>query len=325
MQPSFKEIVIAFVIAVVAGFGIWYVKNISIGSFVTGVVSKPGDVLKNTDGRTNVLLLGMGGVGHSGGDLTDSMLLASFNLSQGTVKMTSIPRDIWVASELAKINSLYHYGSISIPGGGLKKAKEAIGNLFGVPIHYAVALNFQGFVKAIDAIGGIDVEVDHSFDDYKYPIPGKETVEPESDRYEHVRFNQGMSHMDGTAALKFARSRHALGEEGTDFARGLRQEKIILSFRNKLFSAGTIFDSGKLSNLKNSIISSIDTDITSTEQGGFIKLFLSVGSKDNISSFSLIEQFTNPPISQNYGGQWVLLPKSSVAELQTYVQTELAK
>lgn len=325
MQLSFKEVIIAMVVAILAGFGIWYVQNISAGSFVTGVVSNPADVLKNDSGRTNVLLLGMGGEGHSGGDLTDSILLASFNLTQGTVKMTSVPRDIWVASEQAKINSLYHYGNEAVVGTGLAKAKQAIGDLFGIPIHYAVALDFQGFVKAIDAIGGIEVEVERTFDDYKYPIPGKETVEPEEGRYQHVHFNQGTELMYGATALQFARSRHAEGVEGTDFARGLRQEKIILAFRNKLFSAGTIFDPDKLSSLKNSIITSIDTDITSTEQGGFTKLFLSVGSKDNVSSFSLAEQFTNPPISKNYGDQWVLVPKSSLIDLQAYVKTQLAK
>ena len=103
----------------------------------------------------------------------------------------------------------------------------------------------------------------------------------------------------------------------------LRQEKIILAFRNKLFSAGTIFDADKLGNLKNSISTSINTDITSTEQGGFTKLFLSVGSKDNISSFSLIEQFKNPPISKNYGGQWVLVPKNTIEELHQYVAKTL--
>lgn len=323
MQLSFKEIFITTVIAMFAGFGIWYIVNISAGNFVTGVVMSPVDVLKNEGSRTNVLLLGMGGEGHSGGDLTDSILLASFNLREGTVKMTSVPRDIWVAAEQTKINSLYHYGNEAEAGTGLAKAKLAISTLFGIRVHYAVALDFQGFVKAIDAIGGIDVEVDRTFDDYKYPVPGKETVEPESDRYEHVHFEQGTTHMDGTTALKFARSRHALGEEGTDFARGLRQEKIILGFRNKLFSAGTIFDTEKLSSLKNSIITSIDTDISSSEQGGFTKLFLSVGSKDNISSFSMIEQFENPPNGKNYGGQWVLVPTSSWEEIHAYVAKEL--
>jgi anionic cell wall polymer biosynthesis LytR-Cps2A-Psr (LCP) family protein len=130
--------------------------------------------------------------------------------------------------------------------------------------------------------------------------------------------------MDGATALKFARSRHALGEEGTDFARGLRQEKIILAFRSRLFSAGTIFSTDKLSKLRSSIVTSIDTDISGEEQGGFIKLLLLVGGTDNVESFSLTEQFINPPISKNYGGQWVLIPKSSVTELQSYVQTELA-
>lgn len=325
MRLSFKELLMAVVVAIVSSLGIWYIQNIYDHSLVSGVVANPSSILQNESGRTNVLLLGMGGDGHSGGDLTDSILFVSFNLAKSTAVMTAVPRDVWVAKERAKINSLYHYGNEAMPGGGLKKAKEAIGDLFGVPIHYAVALDFQGFVKAIDALGGIDVKIERSFDDYKYPIPGKETVEPEVDRYEHVHFEQGTTHMDGATALKFARSRHAEGDEGTDFARALRQEKIILAFRNKLFSAGTIFNAEKLSNLRSSIISSIDTDVSAEEQGGFVKLLLSVGGTDNVESFSLTDQFTNPPISKNYGGQWVLIPKSSVSDLQTYVKTQLAK
>lgn len=315
MRLSFKEIIITAIVAFFAGFGVWYLQNIYDHSLVSGVVADTRSILKNTDGRTNVLLLGMGGDGHEGGDLTDSILFVSFDLATSTAVMTAIPRDVWVPQEKAKINSLYHYG-------GLKLSKLAIAQVLGIPIHYAVVLDFQGFVKAIDAIGGIDVEVEHTFDDYKYPIPGKEEVVPEEGRYEHVHFEQGMTHMDGATALQFARSRHALGEEGTDFARGLRQEKIILSFRSRLFSAGTIFSADKLTNLRESIVTSIDTDISGEEQGGFIKLLLSIGGTENVESFSLTEQFINPPISKEYGGQWVLVPKNSWEDIHTYVENQ---
>ena len=315
---SAKKIILALILSVFIGLGIWYAKNRQAQNIVSGVVSSPIDVLKNTIGVTNVLLLGIGGEGHEGSDLTDTMLLVSFNLVSNKLSLISLPRDIWVPSMKAKINTAYHYG-------GKYLSKSAVSEILGVPVHYAVRLDFQGFTKAIDAVGGIDIEVINTFDDYKYPIPGKETAQPESERYESIHFDQGQTHMDGATALKFARSRHALGDEGTDYARSKRQEKIILAFRNKVISTGTLFNSATISKLKDSVVSSIDTDIETPQQGSFAKVFLNLENKNNLTSIPLTPYLANPKNTKNYGGQWVLVPVPSLAELQTYVKTELAK
>jgi LCP family protein required for cell wall assembly len=327
MEPKVKKrwitlVVLALVLALV---GFWYAKNQQAQNIVSGVVSSPIDILKNSDGVTNVLLLGIGGEGHEGGDLTDSILLASFNLKTNKVTLIAIPRDVWVASMKAKINTAYHYGNERREGGGRDLAKSAVAETLGIPVHYVLVLDFQGFVKAIDAVGGIDVEVENTFDDYKYPIPGKETAEPESERYEHIHFDKGITHMDGATALKFARSRHALGDEGTDFARAARQEKIILAFRNKIVSADTIFSSEIINKLKDSVSSSIDTDIEGAEQASFPKAILGLGGKENIQNIALTDYLQNPKNLKPYAGQWVLIPSPSIEELQTYVKTKLAQ
>ncbi|MEI8232879.1 MAG: LCP family protein, partial [bacterium] len=211
-----KKIILAIFLSFLVVAGSWYYHNQTAKNIVKGVVGSPSTNLKTDAGRTNILLMGIGGEGHEGGDLTDSMLFVSFNLLDNTADIIPIPRDIWVPSMKAKINTAYHYGKERRSDGGLALAKSAVAETLGVPVHYAVTLDFQGFVKAIDAVGGIDVEVQNTFDDYKYPIPGKETVEPESDRYEHIHFDAGLTHMDGATALKFTRSRHAEGDEGTD-------------------------------------------------------------------------------------------------------------
>lgn len=314
-----------FLLALLIGLGIWYAKNRQAQNIVSGVVSSPMDTLKNDGGRTNVLLLGIGGEGHEGSDLTDSMLFVSFNLKNNSADMIPIPRDIWVESMKAKINTAYHYGNEKREYGGRDLAKSAVSETLGVPVHYAVILDFHGFIKAIDAIGGVDVQVDNTFDDYEYPIPGKETAEPVTDRYEHIHFDAGLTHMDGVTALKFARSRHAVGDEGTDFARSARQQKIILAFRNKVLSGGTIFNSEKVTNLKESITSSIDTDITGVEQGSFLKVFVGLSTQDGISSIALTDYLQNPKNTKPYGGQWVLVPTPSAIDLQSYVKTQLAQ
>ncbi len=304
--------------------GIWYAQSNQAQDIVSGVISNPEDVLLSHEGHTNVLLLGMGGEGHAGGDLTDSILFVSFNLGAGSAHMVPLPRDIWIPDMQAKLNTAYFYGKERYEGGGLDLAKTSVSTLLGLPVHYVVLLDFQGFVKAIDAVGGIEVEVANTFDDFKYPIPGKETAQPESERYEHVRFEAGKTMMDGETALKFARSRYAEGHEGTDFARGERQSKIIMAFRDKLLSTDILFNSDVLNNLKNSVAESIKTDIGGTEQGGFLKVFMNLKNRDNIKTFTIEDYLDNPKNTKDYGGQWVLIPEPSLTELQSYVKTQLA-
>lgn len=320
------QIFAMFIFALLVGFGIWYARSQRAQSVVSGVVSSPVDILSNESGRTNILLLGVGGEGHSGADLTDSMLLLSLPITgASSPTLIPIPRDIWVDSLSAKINTAYHYGEERGEGEGRNLVKQAVTSTLGVPIHYVLVLDFDGFVKAIDAVGGIEVDVKTTFDDYKYPIPGKETAEPESARYTHVHFDQGITHMDGETALRFARSRHALGDEGTDFARAKRQEQIILAFRDKVLSTQTLFSATALEDLKNSVISSIDTDITSREQASFVKVVIGMGDLSKVDSLELTPYLQNPPLSKKYGGQWVLIPSPNLSALQAYVQTSLAK
>ena len=310
-----------------AALGIWYARNRVAQKIVTGIAARPEISLKSTGGRTNVLLLGIGGTGHDGPDLTDSMILASIDQASHQVSMISIPRDIWVTSMQAKINTAYYYGSQKNgAAGGLDLTKSVVAEVTGLPVHYVVMIDFNGFVKAIDAIGGIDVTVDRPFDDYLYPIPGKEDAEPESARYEHIHFDAGVTHMDGTTALKFARSRHAVGEEGTDFARSARQQKIIVAFKNKLLSSSTLFNLSSLQQVEESFASSITTDIDAGQYGSFFKLFLAFEqSKQPLQSINIDDLLENPANTAPYQGQWVLVPKTDWQAVHDYVAKKLAQ
>lgn len=132
----------------------------------------PGNPLKSTDNRVNILMLGNAGGVHDGPDLTDSIIVASYNLKTNNVTLISIPRDLWISDTKTKINALYEIGKRS--GDGLNFAKIKIGNTLGIPIHYGIRLDFSGFAKAIDTIDGIAVDVPITFDDYNFPIEGKE-------------------------------------------------------------------------------------------------------------------------------------------------------
>lgn len=128
--------------------------------------------LKSSEGRVNILLLGIAGGTHDGANLTDTIMVASYNLKDHSVYLISIPRDLWLPSLKSKANAVYEIGLSQ--NNGLGFAKIVVGNVVGLPIHYALRIDFRGFVKAVDTLGGIGVEVERSFDDYRYPITGKE-------------------------------------------------------------------------------------------------------------------------------------------------------
>lgn len=132
-----------------------------------------GTSLKSSEGRVNILLLGIAGGRHDGSNLTDTIMVASYNLKTNQVYLISLPRDLWLPSLQSKANAVYQQGLSQKNGLGL--TKTVIGNILGLPIHYALRIDFRGFVNAVDALEGIEVLIDKSFDDYNYPIDGKET------------------------------------------------------------------------------------------------------------------------------------------------------
>lgn len=334
MEPKVKEIptsprrllpivlsVLALLLLSLLTYFFWNSRNRAL---VSGLVADPAANLESTAGRTNLVFLGLGGEGHAAPDLTDSIIFVSLRHSDKSITMLSIPRDIWVETMKAKVNTAYHYGNERREGGGRDLAKSAVSEIVGVPVHYAIALDFQGFIRAIDAVGGIDVTIDRTFDDYKYPIPGKENAEPESDRYEHLHFDAGPAHLDGVTALKFSRSRHAEGDEGTDFARSRRQQKIILAFKDKVLQSQVFLNLDTLKNVISSFSSSIDTDITENDYGSFLRFFLSFQKSGTaIKSLSIEEYLTNPKNTRPYQGQWVLTPLTGWQEIHDYVKKSL--
>ncbi|MBI2196226.1 LCP family protein [Candidatus Daviesbacteria bacterium] len=140
------------------------------GSYVSSIIS--GTSLKSTNGQVNLVLLGIAGGLHDGSNLTDTIMVASYNLKTNQVYLFSIPRDLWLPALRSKANAVYQIGLSE--GNDLGLAKVVLGNVLGIPIHYALRVDFRGFVQAIDAIDGIEVVIENPFDDYLYPIAGKE-------------------------------------------------------------------------------------------------------------------------------------------------------
>ncbi|MBI2613857.1 MAG: LCP family protein [Candidatus Levybacteria bacterium] len=348
-----KAIIIALVFLFVGLFGRLLVEGAKWSPVIFQYFFHKEIDLKKTEDRVNVLFLGIGGGKHDGPLLTDTLIYVSIDPEFQKVTLISIPRDLWITDLKSKINTAYSSGEARKKDGGLLLTKAVVEKIFNQPVDYVLRIDFNGFIKAIDMVGGIDVSVQKGFEDLEYPIAGKETdpcgftgeefekratssaiFEVFPCRYEHLVFKDGVQHMDGEKALKFVRSRHAKGTEGTDFARSRRQEIVIEAFKDKVFSLNTLLNPGKLMNLYNVFQDSIHTNIQAQEYDDFAKLAMKVKDVQVNSVVFFYSDpysekqgiFINPPESPVYNNQWVLIPRrgrEDFSEVQRHVECEI--
>ncbi len=289
-------------------------------SIIKALFSK--DSLKTYDDQVNILMLGIAGGKHEGPNLSDSNVVVNYNFKTNKLTTISIPRDLWSPTLNDKINSAYAYGEAKKPnGGGFVLARAEIEAIVGLPIQYAAVIDFGQFKELVDFLGGVEVEVENSFVDKKFPIVGRENDDCDGDkefscRYETISFKKGKTQMDGEITLKFVRSRNAEGKEGTDFAREQRQQKVIEAVKNKLIALA------KKPNLKTyqqiyAIIDKLVKRNLTNQQAAIIakNIFL----KGNFKQQKVIlseDFFTNPPLdSGQYDGLWVLIPSDKTFSL----------
>lgn len=284
--------------------------------------------IKMYNGRTNILLLGISGGEHEGADLTDTLMFLSIDWSKKDVVMLSLPRDLWLPTLKDKINSAYHYGEEKKKGGGLVLSKASVEEVVGQPISYAYLIDFSAFKEMIDLIEGVDIDVPEVIDDTEFPIAGKENDVCNGDstfacRYEHLRFEKGLQHMNGETALKYVRTRRATGAEGTDFARGRRQQQVLLAFKDKFIALPLLTKLDKRNAFMNILQKLIVTDMNWSEKittGKFLMgisnehirhLILDSGDKEKKKAGFLV----NPPLWQ-FDGHWVLIPRAGDGQFQ---------
>ena len=295
-----------------------------------------------SQGEYNLLLMGQGDPSHEGSQLTDSMMVLNIKTKEKTASLIFIPRDLWVklpqavdGKEEVKINEAYSLG-------GLKLSEQVVGNVTGLPIQYSALIDFNHFSKLIDSLGGIDIIITKSFDDYYYPIAGKEletcgksTEELSSInatmsgflleqqfacRYEHLHFDAGKTHLDGATALKFARSRHS-DQDGTDFGRGSRQQIVLIGIKNKLISLDVLKN---IDQLFASLFSLVKTDLDLPSVKAAASLMTDLNDyKINQVVLSLENVLKDTKNSQ---GQYILVPKAgdgNWAETREFIKKQL--
>lgn len=287
--------------------------NLPFVSQIKHLVESADTKLKGEErDRINILLLGIGGKGHDGGLLTDTIILASIKPSEKKVALVSIPRDLAVPIEnmgWRKINNVNAYAEMKTPGSGGLALSQTVSDIFQTPIDYYLTVDFTGFQKVIDDLGGIEVDVENTFDDYKYPVLGNEDADWEQ-RWEHLHIEKGLQTMNGSLALKYARSRHALGVEGSDFARSRRQQKIMEAVKNKIMSKYVLFKPSMISNIISDIKDNYQSNLKIWELVKFWGMVKDIKSEniinrvlDNSSGGLLVD-------STGFDGAYLLSPRS---------------
>lgn len=271
--------------------------------------------------RVNFVLIGIGGKEHEGGTLADTIILATLKPSTKQIAMISIPRDLYVKKQgqgWMKINAVSAYAEKKSSGSGPEEMRSFLSELLNTEIHYYAEIDFDGFEKLIDEFGGVDVVVDRDLVDYSYPIRGRENAYPIESRFEKLSIKAGEHHFDGATALKYARSRHALGPEGSDFARSKRQQKIILALKDKVMDPSIIFNPGKISALMDSYEKNISTNLQIWEILKLVNMAKDIDLSQPIT-YSLVEG-TNPMLyDQMVNGAYVLLPYGGSYEKISFV------
>ncbi len=275
------------------------------------------DLEQDASGHTNFLLLGNGGLNHDGGDLTDTMIVASLNSNGKLITMISIPRDLYVDDDQvgsSRVNEVFlnaknKFGSETQ---GLKYLKSKVEVLMGVPIHYWVKIDFKGFKELIDAIDGIDVDVPEAIYDPFYPKDGTYLYEP-------LSIKKGQQHFDGETALKYARSRKTT----SDFDRAERQQQILYAIKEKALQSEILFSSTKINEILETLKSNISTNVK-------VKEILTLGalakdySPDQITRRLIHDDpnqcggFLYTPERQYYNGMFVLIPAGGFKMLHLY-------
>jgi LCP family protein required for cell wall assembly len=210
------------------------------------------------DERVNVLLIGVDVTRLRTATLTDTMMVVSIDPVGDTVTMLSVPRDL-IDVPLGngdtfgpKLNSLMSYADEhpdEFPDGGIAALENAIGALLGIDIHYFAELKFGSFIRMVDAVGGVDIDVEQGFDDPTYDGYGLEG--------RGWSITAGLHHLDGRNALAYSRARKAAGE--SDFTRALRQQQVIIALRDAVTRDGSLL--WELPDLLDAVGDAVRTDL----------------------------------------------------------------
>lgn len=262
----------------------------------------PDQLRGEGDGRINVLLLGVGGASHPGGTLTDTIQVLSIDPNNNKIAALSIPRDLYVKVEDyggVKINQVYQIGAENeeLYGSGADLMKDTVSEILDLPIHYYVKMDFDGFKKIINEVDGVDIDVPSAISDPYYPAEDMIGYDP-------FYIEAGAQHMNGSTALKYARSR----ETTSDFDRSARQQQILIALRDKVLNLGFLTNPTKLVSMMNILGDHLRTDIQADEMKRMAELVKDVDTGSMATK--VLDTSAEGPLEGFSNGGYYLQPKT---------------
>jgi len=278
----------------------------------------------NGKDRVNVLMIGYAGEEKHGGTyLADSINILSIDPATGTTTMVPIPRDFWVegAPEMpnnGKINEAFALGWAK---GGIEEASAAMARVLtrvtGLQIEHWMAIDFAGFREMVDAVGGVTIVNPRAFG-YTW-----NETDFHAGRWNGGEFKEGTLHLNGTQALDYARSRYtSVPAESSDFARSVRQQRILGALKGKL-GAGGLGSLGPGLSLMDAMAGRLKTDLSAVD------LFL-LSSHLNPDRRIELQEDVILQAGRNSAGQYILvvIGRSSATDyrpLHTWLAERLAE
>jgi len=268
-------------------------------SFAGKILSADRSVLQNNPERVNIAILGMRGEDDpNGGLLSDTIMIASIKPKENKLALISIPRDLYIkiphSKQMRKINYTYAFGQTRDKN-GMQYMKEALKNVTGLDIHYAISVNFEAFKQIIDTLGGITVHV---------PRALSETTQWQGRPF---YIPAGDQKMDGATALLYARARYST----SDFDRARRQQEILIAIRNKAIGTGALLNPVKINSIMNIVGDNVKTDLNAWEIKEVIRIARNLDLTDikkkvfDSTPKGLLEAKTG-----DYG-EYILVPRGS--------------
>ena len=215
------------------------------------ITGTPPPTLRPLD-PMNVLLLGVDRREGEMSTRSDVNIVVHIDPARRFASMLSIPRDTGVyipGHGYDKINAAYSVGEQQMPGGGPLLAKETVSQFLDMPIHYYVEVDFYGFERIVDMVGGIDVDVPAPLIDNEYPTPDY--------GYTRIYIPAGLQHMDGATALMYARSRHA----DSDLGRNRRQQQVLIALRERALGSISLTNPEQMADLLAQMGDTLKTDM----------------------------------------------------------------
>jgi len=318
----------------------WFVSFVKEGAVKTISKQLWVPMIQDDFGNINILLVWNGGADHAWWFLADTIMVASWNIKSQSVSLISVPRDLFVSvKELSinwKINSVFASAYYRLKDFWdlddvdeihklkMDYASEVLASkleeITWLEISYFAVINFKEFVKFVDGLWGIEIDVPKRLYDSAYP---------EGKQYTVFSVDAGLQHFDGETALKYVRSRHST----SDFSRAWRQQQIIKAIVKQITEGVGFSNVSNLKKFYEDYIKMVHTNISMKEIVGLL------GNKDDVQNifsfvfttecsyrdFSLtpVACFLHVPSRDAFGWSSVILPNWwSVGNVSFYDYTK---